>query len=623
MNLSIIRPRRPLILLVNLALAALSNYCAFLLRFDGVMPPVHVAPFLRVLPLLLVLRLISFRAFRLDEGLWRYTSLWDLRNIIAAATTSSAVFGLIVWAFLDVGPYPRFIYLIDTILLIGLLGGARLLRRTYWEFDRFHTERRVLIFGAGDAGELIVRDMKNNRYYDCDPIGFIDDDVKKVGRSIHGVRVLGTRADLARIIDNRRPDEVVIAIPRARPAEMRSILKALEPFKVSIKTLPNLRDVLEGKSAVSQVRSLSLEDLMPRKPVGLDSEDVRRFVNGRRVLVTGAGGSIGAELSRQLAGLGPAKLVLVERYENALFELCNNLDRLHPGCSYEPVIADITDAGRIDRIFRNTRPDAVFHAAAHKHVPLVELNPSEAVKNNVRGTRMLAEASLRHRVGEFVLISSDKAVNPSSVMGATKRVAELIVRSLDHVGPTRFVAVRFGNVLGSNGSVSRLFADQIARGGPVTITHPEMRRYFMLIPEAVLLVLHAAAMHDTDTIYALDMGEPISVLDLARNMIRLSGFVPDDEIAISIVGLRPGEKLFEEIVEEGEHTEPSDVAKVLRVHSKPIPDGFVLTLAELERAAEEERDADALSLIAQLVPTFRTPAYAAEPPVRMIRAVSS
>ena len=606
MKAAIIRYRRPAIVALHLALTVVANYSAFLLRFDGVVPEEHLGPLVWSLPWLLGIRGVTFWAFHLYEGLWRYAGIWDLWNIILAVALSSTVFGLLVRGPLDLTPYPRSVFLIDSILLICLLGGARLARRAYREFSRLESEKRILIFGAGDAGELIVRDMKNNRFYNSDPIGFIDDDASKVGRRIHGVKVLGTSKDLPRVMAAEQPQEVLVAITTAEASQFRAIVKSLEPFDIPIKTLPNLRDALDGKVEVGQIRSLSLEDLMSRKPVGLDPEPLRQFINGRRVLVTGAGGSIGSELARQLVHLGPAKLVLLERYENSLFDVCNDLELRRPRFSYEPVIGDVTDGAMINRVFQELHPDVVFHAAAHKHVPLMELNPAEAVKNNVRGTRIVAEAAVRYGVGAFVLISSDKAVNPSSVMGATKRVGEQIIRSLNEPGGTRFVAVRFGNVLGSNGSVSDLFAAQVARGGPVTVTHPDMRRYFMLIPEAVQLVLHAAAMRDTGTIYVLDMGEQIRIWDLARSVIRLSGFVPNRDIKIECVGLRPGEKLFEELVEEGESSEPSLLPKVLRVTSPPVAKGTLTPrLALLEQAANEGRLADMIRMLSEIVPTFR------------------
>ncbi len=369
-------------MLAQIALAAASNFAAFLLRFDGELPAVHLRPFLLGLPVLLLLRLLAFELFGLQQGLWRYAGLWDLQRIVAAVTLSTAAFALLVNGIVDIGSYPRSIHVVDTLVLTALLGGLRLLRRAYREFDRFQKEKRVLIFGAGDAGEMLVRDMKNNRFYNSEPIGFIDDDRGKLGRTIHGVRVLGTRADLPRILAAEQPHEVIVATPTATPAQVRGIVRALEPFKVPIKTLPNLRDVLQGRIKVEQIRGMKLEDLMARAPIDLSPEPVQRLVHGRRVLVTGAGGSIGSELARQLAGFAPAALVLVDRYENALFELGHDL--AHRNLPHVQVIADITDAARVDRVFATFMPEVVFHAAAHKHVPLMEANPAEAVKNNVR-----------------------------------------------------------------------------------------------------------------------------------------------------------------------------------------------------------------------------------------------
>jgi len=600
------RYRRPVVVAVHLTLTVASNLIAVLLRFDGQFPAQYQSSVFRALPWLIAIRALSFLVFGLYEGLWRYTSVWDMNRIIVAVGISSTAFGLLVRGPLNIIPYPRTIFVIDAVVLVLLLGGVRMMRRTYREFDRLQNEKRILIYGAGDAGELVVRDIKGNRFYNYDPVGFVDDDPAKNGRLIHGIKVLGTRADLPHIMSRYAPHEVLVAVFNVKPSELRAIVSSLEPYRVPIKTLPNIRDVLEGRLELSKIRNLSLEDLMPRDPINFDREPVRRLINGRRVLVTGAGGSIGSELTRQLVELGPSHLVLLERYENSLFELGTRLAAEHPGCRFEPVIADITDAVRVERIFAEARPDVVFHAAAHKHVPLMEQNPAEAVKNNVRGTRIVADVASKLGVGEFVLISSDKAVNPSSVMGATKRVAEQMIRAMNHPGGCRFIAVRFGNVLGSNGSVTRVFEQQIARGGPVTVTHPEIRRFFMLIPEAVELVLHAAAMSDTGTIYALDMGDQIRIQDLARNLIRLSGFVPDEEIEVQFVGLRAGEKLYEELVESGETAETSGISKVLRVRPEPVDDDSLWTLvAQLEQAADRGREDEVMRLLSAIVPTFR------------------
>jgi FlaA1/EpsC-like NDP-sugar epimerase len=462
------------------------------------------------------------------------------------------------------------------------------------------------VFGAGDAGELIVRDMKNRPEHDALPIGFLDDDRRKVGRRIHGVPVLGTGADATAVIAARTPDEVLIAVPSATPEVMRHIVRTLEYAKVRITTLPNLRDLIRPVD-VRQIRELRVEDLLSRTPVGLDPEPARRLIAGKNVLVTGAGGSIGSEICRQVAALGPRRLTVLDRYENSLVQLVDGLTR-EWRVDVRAVIADITDQRRVDQIMEEHQPGIVFHAAAHKHLPLMEANPCEAVKNNVRGSRIVAEACLRHEVARFVLISTDKAVNPTSIMGATKRVAELVTRELaGRSSATTFITVRFGNVLGSNGSVVPRFLEQIRRGGPVTVTDPDMRRYFMLIPEAVQLVLGAAALPEHGGTYVLDMGAPLKLLDMARDLIRLSGFIPDDEIAISFIGRRPGEKLQEDLVGADEAVEQSPIEKILRVVTlaPPRAGGRLLdTVEDLERAAAAEETEAVFMYLNVLVPTY-------------------
>jgi FlaA1/EpsC-like NDP-sugar epimerase len=475
----------------------------------------------------------------------------------------------------------------------------------------------VLIFGAGDAGEMIVRDILNRGEHGYRPVGFVDDDPAKVGERIHGVPVLGTRTDLPRILDQSRPDEFLVAIPRATPGVLRSVVGALEPFKLPIKVLPNLRDILDGRVTVKDVRDLAVADLLGRAPIGLDAGRIRELVAGRRVLITGAGGSIGSEMSRQVVQLGPSQVVLLERYENALWAAERSLAGLGTGVPVYAVIADITDEHRVDEVLREHRPELIIHAAAHKHVPLMELHPGEAIKNNVRGTRIMCQAAVRHRAERFVLISSDKAVNPTSVMGATKRVTELLAMALAERGSTCFVAVRFGNVMGSNGSVIPLFLEQIRSGGPVTITHPDMRRYFMLIPEAVQLVLQAAALGENGALYVLDMGDEVRVLDIARNLIRLAGFIPELEIPITYIGPRPGEKLSEDLVASDETIEASHVTGVRRVRLGRNPELAALEgeVAELERLAERGGSAAVIRQLRAMVTTFR-PAREpdAEPP---------
>lgn len=602
------RYRRVLIIAVHLVLIVSANWFAMWLRFDGNIPDVEHHLWVSMLPWLIVVRAASFIPLRLYEGLWRYTGLWDLRNIVVGVFGSSATFYALVHIGLGHTRYPRAVFIIDALLLIVFMGGLRLTQRVYRELFAPRGERAVLIVGAGDAGEMIVRDMRGDRSSAYEPIGFIDDDTSKVGRHIHGVAVLGTRADLASVINTHQPDELLIALPSANPSTIRTIVRALEPFKLPIKTLPNLRDILDGRVRVRQIRDLALEDLLPRAPVGLDESALARFLENRRVLIAGAGGSIGSELARQIASAAPAALILLERHEHSLYTIVSELEDRGLDGRLLPIIGDVTDQQRLDAVLSEHRPEIVFHAAAHKHVPLMEQNPCEAVKNNVRGTRLLAEASQRHSVERFIFISSDKAVNPTSVMGATKRVAEHIVQSLASSGGTSFYAVRFGNVLASNGSVVPKFLRQIKAGGPVTVTHPEMRRYFMLIPEAVHLVLHAAAQGQSGELYVLEMGEQLKLVDVARNLIRLSGFIPDEDIAITFIGPRPGEKLSEQLVGEDETATPSASPKIMRVRPRrlgQVASDLALQVSALEQMAASGDADGSIEMLCAIVPMFQ------------------
>ena len=623
---SLLRFRRPFIVLIHVALIALANYLAFWLRFDGTIPEWAMGLFIQTLPLLAVIRLLIFVPFRLYHGMWQHTSLWDLKNIVASSILGMAVFFVAVRWGVGLEGYPRSIYMLDTILLIGILGGVRLGRRDYHEFGRYDRETRVVIYGAGDAGESLIRALKHGPANEYKPVGFIDDDPKKTGLSIHGLRVLGGRQHLCRIMAEVVPHVVLLAMPSAKPSAMRDLVKLLEPHKVRIQTVPNLRSILEGRVEISQVRNLAIEDLLERSPVGLDVTQLRQLIRGKSIMVTGAGGSIGSELCRQIAALEPSHLVLFERYENSLFAIHNELVDGAIGIPVSPVIGDVGDEVRVEKVLQTFKPAIIFHAAAHKHVPLMEGSPCEAVKNNVRGTRIVAQAAARCGVEQFIMISSDKAVNPTSTMGATKRVAEFIVQSLEERGQTRLMTVRFGNVLGSNGSVVPRFLEQIKAGGPVTITHPEIRRFFMLIPEAVQLVLHAAAMGENGATYVLEMGEQIKIVDLARNLIRLSGLIPDEDIAISFVGLRPGEKLFEELVGHEETIEQSKVEKILKVKSSRPWNPYELMplVALLERSASLQDIDLVIVLLRELVPTFRpTVAYAAQEAERVSLGVNN
>ncbi|HIN34105.1 MAG TPA: polysaccharide biosynthesis protein [Nitrospirales bacterium] len=609
--------RRPLVVLLHVGLIVLANFLAFWLIFGPVIPDVLLGRFVDMVPWLVVIRGLAFIPFRLYEGLWRYAGIYDLRNIIGAVVVSTIVFYMVVYWGLGEDTYPSSIFLIDAIVLIILLGGSRMARRIYRDVGRLKPGKRILIYGAGGAGERIVRDMQNNPFYEFEPVGFLDDNPAKIGQHIHGVKVLGTRGALAKVLEDTRPNAVLIAIPSVKPGPIREIVQILAPFKIPIQTLPNVRDLSKSDVNMSQVRSLSINDLLERAPVGLDPEPIKHLIQGKRIMVTGAGGSIGAELCRQIISFHPSALILYERYEYGLYTVASELSAANNAWPVHAVIGDVTDEQRVDDVLAEHQPEVIFHAAAHKHVPLMELNPCEAVKNNVIGTQVMAKAAQRHGVRRFILISTDKAVSPSSVMGATKRVAELLMQGVHSSNGHAFTGVRFGNVLGSAGSVIPRFLEQIKAGGPVTVTHPEMRRYFMLIPEAVQLVLYAAALAKGGELFVLEMGESIKVVDLARNMIRLSGFVPEEEISVTFVGRRPGEKLREELIDTNETLEPSSVERVFRIRSSYVPEPAFLskTVEELEKRAGVGDTRGVIDALKKVVPTYRPADPPLSPPV--------
>ena len=602
------RWRRLIIVVLHVPLLVALNYAALWLRFDGRIDSSDFLVFVNSVPWVVAIRMIVFAVFRLYVGFWRYASIRDVLSICSAVGLSSSIIYIVSRSVPALAGYPRSVLVIDSLLLILALGTLRLTRRIWREFDHIPEGKRVLIYGAGDAGEMIVRDMRQNPLHGYEPIGFFDDDPNKRGRRIHGVKVLGGRDQIARIMDEKRPDAVVLALPPVGAQVVRAIVQSLEGYRIPIQTLPSLGDLLDGKVTVNRIRTLAVEDLLDRSPVRLSVDRVRSLVQGKRVLITGAGGSIGAELARQIGALGPSALVLVDRYENGLHAITLELQSTSVASALETVVADVADRHRIEHVLDSRRPQLIFHAAAHKHVPLMELNPCEAVKNNVAGTRVIAEAAgAVGSVERFVLISTDKAVNPSSVMGATKRVAELLIEALDRSGPVVYTTVRFGNVLASNGSVLPLFLEQIKAGGPVTITHPEMRRYFMLIPEAVHLVLHAAALGQGGDVFVLDMGEQIRIIDLARNVIRLSGFIPEEEIPVKIVGLRPGEKLQEDLVGSDEVATPTSVERILHIESRVAQnlsdlDAEVVALEQFAQAGDQKA---VLKKLRELVPTYQ------------------
>lgn len=602
--------RSLVVLFTQVSLILAANLSAFALRFDANIPPEYQRIMWRYAPYVLVVFGSGLWFLGVHRGLWRYVGIHDVGRIFGASFASALFFYVSVHLLLGRTEYPRSVIIL-TALLSGLfLAGIRLAVRGFREWLRVvgPGARRVLIVGAGNAGELLVRDMLSDGNYGSRPVALVDDDPVKRNKRIHGVPVVGTIADIKAVADRLAIQEIIVAIPSATPTVKQKVLAGSEGCTVPIKTLPSVRRLLGDVASLQQVRPMSLEDLLQREPVQTDLQELHPLLEGKTVLVTGAGGSIGSELCRQIAHYKPASLVLFERYENALHTLLLELRGTFPDVGVLPIVGDVTVADRVREVFRQTGPDLVFHAAAHKHVPLMELNPKEAVRNNVLGTQTVAEAALDAGVGRFVLISTDKAVNPSSVMGATKRIAEHVIQAFGQQGATKFTVVRFGNVLGSNGSVVPLFAEQIRKGGPVTVTDPEIKRFFMTIPEAVQLVLQASIMGQGGEVFVLDMGEQVKIADLARNMIVLSGLVPGKDIEIVYTGLRAGEKLYEELFEESEQVQATAHAKINRaVRATVLGDDLELWVRDLQSRLSEYDEDDLLRDLKRLVPSFQPP----------------
>ncbi len=532
---------------------------ALAIRFDGEIPLRYLAVYLKVLPLILPVKLLTYHLFGLYRQAWAYASLPELLRVVWAVSAETAASWVIIYELQNDG-FPRSALIIGWFLTIGGTGLIRLslrLRRDYYQRRRAERGRvpgnPTLIFGAGDAGAMLARELDKHPEAGCAVIGFIDDDPKKKGLRVAGQPVLGTQADFEKVVHRHSVTHLIIAVPSAGRGVIREVVDKGRSLGLQLKTLPKLYELVNGNVSISQIRDVQIEDLLGRDEIRIDIEAIAGYLSGETILVTGAGGSIGSEICRQVARFNPGRLILLGHGENSIYHIDLELRAAYPDLQAVPVIADAQDRNRVARVFERFRPGVVFHAAAHKHVPLMEHNPEEAVKNNVFGTFNVARAAKDYGAKRFVLISSDKAVNPTSVMGATKRAAELIVQALARDSSTVFVAVRFGNVLGSRGSVVPLFKKQIAAGGPVTVTDPRMVRYFMTIPEAVQLVIQAGSMGTGGEVFVLDMGKPVKILDLARDLIRLSGFEPDEDIPIVYTGIRDGEKLFEELLtaEEG------------------------------------------------------------------------
>lgn len=584
-------------------------FASIYLRFDGSsIPHDYLSMLVAQLPIIVVLNITCFFIFKLYNRVWRYAGSSELLAIISANLFSNICWLGISWCIGSV--LPRSIYILNALIMILLFGCSRLALRVYSYLTskpkyikKFQKMNKVLVIGAGDAGAMLVREIERFHSGKRHVIGFIDDSKEKQGQTMLGLKVLGGRNEIATVAEQLNVNEIIIAMPSVKGKEIKDIIEICKSTNCKLTILPGVYEIIEGTVSVSQLRPIEVDDLLGRDPVMLDSTAVSAYLKDKVVLITGAGGSIGSEICRQIAKMQPKKLLLLGKGENSIYEITQELQIDYPMLKKVPIIADVRDRERIDAIMDYFHPQVVFHAAAHKHVPLMEYQPMEAVRNNILGTKVVAEVAAAYSVETFVMISTDKAVNPTSVMGCTKRVAEMFVQSMNAISSTRFVAVRFGNVLGSRGSVIPLFKKQIAKGGPVTVTDPEMQRYFMTIPEASQLVLQAGAMAHGGEVFVLDMGEPVKIYDLARDLITLSGMIPEVDIDIKFTGLRPGEKLFEELLSAEDGTEATGHEKIFTAKLKKV-DKKQLEL-EISNLLQQTTGDEVVQYLQKIVPTYK------------------
>lgn len=604
--------RRILVFILDICLIASAYFLSFLFRFDFSLSSEMMEIIAQSLAIVLAVKATIFLASGLYRNIWRYASLQDAVEIFKVVTLSTILSAFALLLFHQTHLIPRSIYLLDGFLLFFMMSSSRLVWRMYRErclLPRLNNGRCTLIVGAGEAGNLLLKEIRKQSDSPYHVIGFVDDDGDKQKMRLAGVPVLGTTANLRGIIRKHAVEDVIIAIPSANGAVIRNLVDCCKKTKVRFKTLPSITGIIDGRISVSHIKDVEIEDLLGRATVTLDEGRICEYLSGKRVLVTGAAGSIGSEICRQVAAFGPAKLILFDNAETPLYHIEKELSGKYAEFPFIPVLGDIRHRDRVEEVLGEFLPDVVFHAAAYKHVPMMEYNPAEAVTNNILGTKILADAAHRVGVRNFVMISTDKAVNPTNVMGASKRTAEIYVQALARKSGTNFTTVRFGNVLGSNGSVIPLFKEQIRNGGPVTVTDARVIRYFMTIPEACQLVLQAGCIGNGGEIFVLDMGEPVRILDLAEELIRLSGFVPNEDIDIIFTGLRPGEKLFEELLIEGEGTKPTSHGKIHVLESVAMDLNEINgELAHLFRQAQQCDITGLLATLRDLVPEF-TPRY--------------
>ncbi len=596
-------------ILFDAAILVFSLFASFLIRFEGGIPTSDWQLFKRAVFVVVLLKLIVFFVSGLYDRMWRYVSTRELRVLIIDVLIGSTLAVVPLYYISQTG-FPRSVLIIDALLTILLVGGTRFAARYLYELQKHRSvmaeSKPVLIFGAGDSGEVIVREMLKHPEVKYDPVGFVDDDPAKQGRRIHGIQVLGTHRDLLHLAAKYEVEEIVIAIPSAPSSVIRDTVSMCDDAGVACKTLPGVFELIDGTVDLNQIRDVNVEDLLGREPVKIDVKEAEAYLANSVVLVTGGAGSIGGELCRQIVRFGPKKLIVLDHNENDTYYLLLELKAKYPDLDLVIIIGDIKDAPLIDYLFADYKPDVVFHAAAHKHVPLMQENITAAVSNNVTGSKNLIHAAEKHGVKRFVLISTDKAVDPTGIMGTTKRIAEMVMQSACQSCHTKFMAVRFGNVIGSNGSVAPIFRKQIEAGGPVTVTHPEATRYFMSVSEAVKLVMQAGAIGQGGEVFLLDMGEPVKIVELARNLIRLSGLQPDVDIKIEFTGLRSGDEITEDLVGKQETVVKTKQEKVLIVVDGRFDyRSFMKDLDVLETLTAKHDVTGINSQMEKMVPTYK------------------
>lgn len=605
--------RRIFLMCYDMLAVVAAGMLALLVRFDfhftGI-PPQYLNEVWRQLPAMLVVMLIIFWILRLYSSLWSYAGALEMMYIVSACILDTlavaAVLLLRNWG--NMYPVPRSFYVLyGMFLLIFVLGcrySYRGMRSILMMRRNGAIQRNVLVIGAGDAGNQLIKEINNSRYIRKKVVGVIDDDHAKIGNYIHGAKVVGDRSCIPAKVQELHVHEIIVAMPSASPKHIKGILDICKETGCELKRLPGIYQLVNGEVSISKLKDVDVNDLLGREPISVDLDSIMDYVSGKVVMVTGGGGSIGSELCRQIAGHQPKQLVIVDIYENTTYDIQNELKVNFPELDLVVLIASVRNTNRMKHIFETYHPEIIYHAAAHKHVPLMEDSPNEAIKNNVLGTLKIVQAADEYHVKRFVMISTDKAVNPTNIMGASKRICEMIIQTYNRRSRTEYVAVRFGNVLGSNGSVIPLFRKQIERGGPVTVTHPDIVRYFMTIPEAVSLVLQAGAYAKGGEIFVLDMGEPVRILDLARNLILLSGHKPDEDIPIVFTGLRPGEKLYEEMLMEEEGLQETE-NKLIHI-GRPIEmdeEQFLEQLEQLKEYVVTEPE-DIRDWVMKIVPTY-------------------